>query len=63
MNVSVLGLSNQKISLLIDSSIVVIIVYAKCLYLERMSLWFKILSFSTLHLPWIIFGDFNISGD
>lgn len=63
MNVSVLGLSNQKISLLIDSSIVVIIVYAKCLYSERMSLWFEILSPSTLHLTWIFFGDFNIIRD
>ncbi|KAF5464514.1 hypothetical protein F2P56_014587 [Juglans regia] len=35
-------------------------VYAKCMYLERRSLWSDLVSFGSLALPWILLGDFNI---
>lgn len=60
VNVSVLDFSNQQILLSIDSSSVVTAIYEKCLYLERRCLWYEILSFSALQLPWIILGDLNI---
>ncbi|KAF5468656.1 hypothetical protein F2P56_012795 [Juglans regia] len=60
IQVDVLGVSNQQISLLLNSSVVVSFVYAKCRYLERRNLWAELLQFCSLSLPWIVIGDFNV---
>ncbi|KAF5468557.1 hypothetical protein F2P56_012700 [Juglans regia] len=39
---------------------IVSVVYAKCMYLDRRSLWSDLVSFGSLALPWLLLGDFNI---
>ncbi|KAF5474951.1 hypothetical protein F2P56_006803 [Juglans regia] len=60
LRVEVMGGSNQFISLMINSTVLISVVYAKCRYLERRVLWEDLLVFNTLQLPHVILGDFNI---
>ncbi|KAF5462727.1 hypothetical protein F2P56_018710 [Juglans regia] len=63
VHVSVLRAYNQQVMMLIFKkhlSLVVSAVYAKCLYFERRSLWSDLIGFSSLTLPWVVLGNFNI---
>ncbi|XP_040994284.1 uncharacterized protein LOC121240822 [Juglans microcarpa x Juglans regia] len=58
--VDVVGGSDQFISLMINSTILISAVYAKCRYLDRRVLWEDLLSVNTMQLPHVILADFNI---
>jgi len=59
VQVNILQESNQHVTFIINSSLLISAVYAKCNYMEERQLWDSLLSFGVLHMPWMIIGDFN----
>jgi hypothetical protein len=59
VQVNILQESNQHVTFIINSSLLISAVYAKCNYMERRQLWDGLLSFGVLQMPWMIIGDFN----
>jgi hypothetical protein len=59
VQVNILQESNQHVTFIINSSLLISAIYAKCNYMERRQLWDGLLSFGVLQMPWMIIGDFN----
>jgi hypothetical protein len=59
VQVNILQELNQHVTFIINSSLLISAVYAKCNYMERRQLWDSLLSFGVLQMPWMILGDFN----
>ncbi|KAF5458789.1 hypothetical protein F2P56_022794 [Juglans regia] len=60
LKVDVMGVSDQPLTLLINSSLLIPSVYAKCRFLDRRSLWSDLLGVNNLQFPHVIIGDFNV---
>ncbi|KAF9607732.1 hypothetical protein IFM89_000079 [Coptis chinensis] len=50
--------SNQHITVMVDR-VLITIVHAHSLYVQRRHLWLELSTINSLNLPWLILGDFN----
>lgn len=56
-----MGTSSQYITFSINSSVMVLAIYAKYRYLERRELWSNLIEESpSNNLPYVIIGDLNV---
>ncbi|XP_035542978.1 uncharacterized protein LOC118346079, partial [Juglans regia] len=60
LKVEVMGVSDQHLTMLINSSLLISSVYAKCQFLDRRPLWSNLLGVNNLQFPHVIIGDFNV---
>ncbi|XP_035540280.1 uncharacterized protein LOC118344244 [Juglans regia] len=60
LKVEVMGVSDQHLTMLINSSLLISSVYAKCRFLDRRPLWSNLLGVNNLQFPHVIIGDFNV---
>ncbi|KAF9590368.1 hypothetical protein IFM89_033894 [Coptis chinensis] len=51
--------SNQHITVMVDN-VLITIVHAHCLYVQRRLLWLELSTINSSNLPWLILGDFNV---
>ncbi|KAF9605482.1 hypothetical protein IFM89_017501 [Coptis chinensis] len=50
--------SYHHITVMVDN-VLITIVHAHCLYVQRRHLWLELSTINSLNLPWLILGDFN----
>ncbi|KAF9612711.1 hypothetical protein IFM89_003253 [Coptis chinensis] len=50
--------SNQHITVMVDN-VLITIVHAHCLYVQRRHLWLELSTINLINLPWLILEDFN----
>ncbi|XP_041000717.1 uncharacterized protein LOC121246597 [Juglans microcarpa x Juglans regia] len=60
LKVDVMGVLDQHLTLLINSSLLMSSVYAKCRFLDWRSLWIDLLGANNLQFPHVTIGDFNV---
>ncbi|KAF9595956.1 hypothetical protein IFM89_006702 [Coptis chinensis] len=44
---------------MVVDSVLITIVHAHCLYVQRRHLWLELSNINPINLPWLILGDFN----